>query len=261
MSLSKPSTETNAMLQWFFRQGVSSLDIHLRCPKFKNAEYRSDDWIWLTSHQKLSLEKANHLMKWCRFKNHKGSDVFIRPHRYDKQPIIFLDDLTLEKAMLVSRKYRSLLIETSPNNTQVWVSLEKSLSEGQRKALQAHISTLGFTDRGSVSGEHLGRLCGFKSQKRTYWVKHLSESTSKRYDPPNLRASPFPHGGACANSRQEGRSSLSETDFSWVLSEIRKGVRPDELIRSLATSAEARGKPAPMKYATRTVRRAIEILT
>ena len=249
------------MLQWFFNQGVSSVDIHLRCPKFKNAEYRSDDWIWLTSHQKLSYEKAHDLMKWCRFKNCNGSDIFIRPHRHDEQPIIFLDDLTLEKALLVSRKYRSLVIETSPNNTQVWISLKKSLSEENRKLIQEHISKLGFTDKGSISGEHLGRLCGFKSQKRAYWVKHISESTSKRYDPPDLRASPFPQGGACANIRQEGPSSLSEKDFSWALSEIRKGVGPEELIRSLAISAENRGKPAPMKYATRTVRRAIEILT
>jgi hypothetical protein len=249
------------MLEWFFGQGVSSLDIHLRCPKVKNAEYKSDDWIWLTSHQRLSMEKANELMKWCRYKNYKGSDIFIRPHRYDKQPIIFLDDLTLKKAMIVSRKYRSLLIETSPNNTQVWVSLERRLSEGERKVLQEHISTLGFTDKGSISGEHLGRLCGFKSQKRNYWVKHFSESNSKRYDPPDLRVSPFPQGGACANIRQEGQSSLSEKDFSWVLSETRKGIRPDDLIQSLATSAEARGKPAPMKYAVRTVRRAIELLT
>jgi hypothetical protein len=262
MSTSKSSFQANAMLQWFFKQGVSSVDIHLRCPKFKNAKYKSDDWIWLTSHEKLSLDKANSLMKWCRFKNYNGSDIFIRPHRHDKQPVIFLDDLTLDKAMLVSKKYRSLLIETSPNNTQVWVSLEKSISEKDRKLLQEHISTLGFTDKGSISGEHLGRLCGFKSHKRNYWVKYVKESSSKQYEPPILKLSPFPQGGACAKIRhEEGAPSQSEKDFSWVLSEIRKGNCPNKIISFLAASAEARGKPAPMKYATRTVRRAIEILT
>ena len=199
-------------------------------------------------------------MKWCRFKNYKGCDIFIRPHRHDKQPIIFLDDLSLEKAIRVSKKYRSLIIETSQDNTQVWISLEKSLCESDRKLLQQHISTVGFTDQGSISGEHFGRLCGFKSQKRNYWVRHIKASSSKRYRPPTLRASPFPQGGACAKIRPEG-SSLSEKDFSWVLSETRKGVPSDKLISSLARSAEARGKPAPMKYAVRTVRRALEILT
>jgi hypothetical protein len=251
--------ETVSMLKWFFEQGVSSVDIHLRCPNFKNADYYSDDWMWLTRHQNLSFDQANRLLKWCRFKNYHGSDVFVRPHRHEKQPVIFLDDLSIGKAMRVSRKYRSMIVQTSHDNTQVWVSLSKKLSESERKYVQLYLSSLGFSDRGSISGEHLGRLCGLKSQKRGCWVTLITESSSKRYCPSIEGVSPFPQGGACAKTRPIN-SSMSEKDFSWALSKLRKGGTTQQIINSLEASAKARGKPAPMKYATRTVRRAMEIL-
>lgn len=258
MSLSIKN-EAVSMIKWFFDQGVSSVDIHLRCPKLKDTDYYSDDWIWLTKHQDLSFYQAKHLLKWCRFKNYNGSDVFIRPHRHEKQPIIFLDDLSVAKAMLVSKKYRSMVIETSHDNTQVWISLSTRLDESSRKYVQSYISNLGFSDRGSISGEHFGRLCGFKSQKRGSWIKLLTESSSERYRPPIEGVSPLPQGGACAKIRSTN-SSMSEKDFSWVLSKLRKGDDTDQIINSLEVSAKARGKSAPMKYATRTVRRAMDIL-
>jgi hypothetical protein len=252
--------QTKSMLMWFYDQGVSSLDIHLRCPKIEGAKYRSDHWVWLTSHENLSFVNAEKMVKWCRYKNYHGSDIFIRPHRHAKQPIIFLDDISVKKAMLVSKKYKSQIIETSHNNTQVWISLTKSLSETERKVLQQHISRLGYSDKGSVSGDHLGRLCGFKSQKRNCWVKLLGTSSSKRYDPPDLVDNPLPQGGACAN-RRNGEKSQSEIDFSWVLSRLRVG-ESIELLRSiLIEQASIRGKPQPKNYAERTVRNAIRVLT
>ena len=254
------STQTDFMLKWFFDQGVGSIDIHLRCPRVKGAAYDSDDWIWITKHEGLQLEKAQKVIRWCRFKNYNGSDIFIRPHRYDRQPMIFLDDLTVSKAAMVANKYRALVIETSPDNTQVWLALSDKLSELERKTLQQHISKMGFSDKGSMSGEHLGRLCGFKSQKRNYWVRHIQCSSSEKYTPPSLVACSFPPGGACAN-RESGVKSQSEMDFSWVLSRARQGVPADQIISILHNSSQKRGKVSPQKYAERTVRRAMQILT
>jgi hypothetical protein len=253
------STQTNFMLKWFFDVGVSSVDIHLRFPTVTGAEYQSNDWIWLTKHESLSLENAQKIIKWCRFKNYHGSDIFIRPHRYDRQPVVFLDDLSVSKAMTVANKYRAQVIETSPDNTQVWIALSKKLSEGERKTLQQYISKMDFTDKGSISGEHLGRLCAFRSQKRNHWVHHIHCSSAEKYTPPSLVASHFPQGGACAN-RELGVKSQSEKDFSWVLSRLRKGLSPDQVLRILCDSARLRGKMAPQKYAERTVQRAMKII-
>lgn len=252
--------QMNFMLDWFFENGVTSVDVHLRSPKFKGAAYSSDNWVWLTHHEDLSLQQAQGLLKWCRYKNYHGSDIYIRPFRHAEQPIIFLDDLSLLKASMVSDKYRSIVIETSPNNTQVWVALSKKLSEGNRKLVQQHIAELGFTDKGSISGEHLGRLCGFRSQKRNCWVKCIHNSYSIRYDPPNLSTTSFPRRGACVKKILTGRSQ-SEIDFSWVLSNARRGVSSEVLTNILASSAHAREKSAPLQYANRTVRRALKILT
>lgn len=254
------SAQTDFMLKWFFDQGIESIDIHLRCPKFKGAVYDSDDWIWITKHENLKLENAQKIITWCRFKNYHGSDIFIRPHRYDRQPMIFLDDLSLAKAMMVARKYRALVIETSTDNTHVWLALSEKLSELERKTLQQHISKMILSDKGSISGEHLGRLCGFKSQKRNCWVRYVQCSSAEKYTPPSLVACSFPPGGACAN-KEPGVKSQSEKDFSWVLSRARQGVPADRIISMLYNSARERGKVAPQKYAERTVRRAMQILT
>lgn len=255
-----PSLQSERMLEWFFTQGVRTVDIHLRCPKHPNAIYeRAEDWFWVTRHQDLSLDKARHIMKWCRHKNTNGADIYIRPHRHAKQPIIFLDDLDVRKAWKVARKYRSLVVQTSKDNTQVWLSLTKALSEKERLRVQQYIASLGFTDTGSVSGEHLGRLCGFRSQKRGCWVTLLGESEAKSYEPPdNVTPSP-PRGGACAKKNGD-EISQSERDFSWVLRELRRGALVDAITCSLARSARERGKPCPEKYAERSVRKAIAIL-
>lgn len=253
-------SQSEILLNWFFDNHSSSIDIHVRSPKYKGADYNSDDWIWITQHEALSKDKAINLLSWCRSKNCNGSDIFIRPHRHDQQPILFMDDLTIEDARMVSRKYRSIIIETSHGNTQVWLALSQSLHENERKLAQQYIASRGLTDKGSISGEHLGRLCGYKSQKRNFWVKYIGQSYAPLYNPILAIPSTFPHGGACVKN-MSGSPSMSERDFSWVLSNFRKGICATKLTELLTISASQRGKPAPAKYASRTVRRAMQILT
>jgi hypothetical protein len=260
MTYRSPSLQSERMLEWFFAQGVSAVDIHLRCPKRPDAVYsNADHWFWLTRHQNLSFDRACHLMKWCRHQNTNGADIYIRPYRHDKQPMLFLDDLNVHKAWKVARKYRAFVVQTSNDNTQVWMALTKALSEQERMSVQQYIASLGYTDPGSVSGEHFGRLCGLRSQKRNCWVTLLGESMTGRYAPPDRQPLSPPVGGACAKSREPGRSQ-SEKDFSWVLGELRRGTPVDSIIISLEMSARERGKPCPVKYAERTVRKAMTIL-
>jgi hypothetical protein len=258
--LTKPQ-QSERMLAWFFAQDVKTVDLHLRCPKRPGAVYaRNEDWFWLTHNEGLTHDKALNLMSWCRHKNAKGSDIFIRAHRHNAQPIVFLDDLNISKARTVARKYRALAVETSNDNTQVWLSLARCLIEAERGTLQQHIVHQGFGDPGSVSGEHLGRLSGFKSQKRGGWVKLLGYSSSNRYDPPDHKPLPLPRRGFCAKTFKNGRSQ-SERDFSWVLGALRRGDGEQIITDKLEASARDRGKPSPEKYARRTVEKAETILT
>lgn len=256
----KSQRQSESMVRWFFAQGTKRIDIHIRKPVKEQAQYKNDsDWIWITQHEGLDERKTLQLLPWCRYQNIRGSDIFVRPHRYHSQNLIFLDDLDVPKARKVGRKYSAMIVETSPDNTQMWVRIEEQADEFRRKEIQQHLAFLGYTDPGSVSGEHLGRLCGFRSQKNKCWVNLRDTTHADIYRPPPLNQPSLPQGGACAKTKEK-KKSQSERDFSWVLKESRKGIQKERLLAELVQKSKARGKPSPEKYATRTIKKALEVL-
>lgn len=259
----KPAEQSRAMISWFFDHGVSGVDIHVRVPKVSSPDYNNQDhWFWITEHEKLEKEKALSLLGFCKHKNVSGADVFIRPHRNGNHPILFLDDLDLTKAMMVAKKYSSLVVETSKGNHQVWLVTSESLDKGHRTSSQRHLSSLGFSDSGSVSGDHLGRLCGFKSQKRKCWVNLVERSKSSVYEAlQKFENKPvdkylYPQGGA----RVEKEKTQSELDISEVLRRLRLGDSKVDILSDLYRSSVARGKRTPRQYAERTLKKAISYL-
>jgi hypothetical protein len=247
-----PQKQSEIMVKWFFDKGVSALDIHLRVPRNRQANYRNEsDWLWITQHECLDMDRVLEILPWCRFKNRCGADIFVRPHRYHSQNLIFLDDLCFAQANKVAIKYSSLIVETSPKNTQVWMKINSPQPEKARGKIQQYLATLGYTDPGSISGEHLGRLCGFKSQKRNCWVNFNKYTDAGVYEPLLLSNLSFPQGGACAK-QERIETSQSEKDFSWVLRQARIGIPKKEIYDGLLSSAQARGKPSPQKYTKRT---------
>src|SRR5262249_57908230 len=60
-----------------------------------------------------------------------------------------------------------VVVETSPNNFQVWVSHGRVLSERFLSTLVARQLAIRFGgDRGSCDWRHFGRLAGFTNQKK-----------------------------------------------------------------------------------------------
>jgi len=254
MIIMSPLQQMLFMIKWFFQNSATSLDIHLRCPKIKNASYFDNNWFWITRNENLNEKKSLDLLKWCRFKNMRGSDIYIRPHRHKDQPILFLDDLDIKSSTKVSQKYTSLVVQTSANNTQMWIVTDHALNQANRLRAQRYISNLGYSDKGSISGEHLGRLCGVKSQKRNCWVNLIIDSSKRKY-PPKLELSPsFSRRGACAYNNSN--HSESEVEFIEVLKKIRKGIPLYEIELWLTQKAEHRGKRQSQKYTQRTIEKA-----
>ena len=259
----KPIDQSKAMISWFFDHDVCGLDVHLRVPKVALPDYNNqDDWFWITEHENLDQEKVMSLLDFCKHKNVNGSDVFIRPHRNEVHPILFLDDLDLKKSKLVAKKYSSLVIETSKGNHQVWLVASNRLDKGQRMASQRLLSSLGYSDSGSISGDHLGRFCGFKSHKRNCWVNFVDRSTSSLYDAfQNTGADLFdkhlyPPGGA----RVEKEKTQSERDISEVLRKLKRGDSRTDILNDLYIFSVSRGKRTPRQYAERTLKKAIAYL-
>jgi len=261
----KPIDQVRTFLLWFYRQGVDSFDVHIRSPRRPGEDYKSGQWIWLTQHEAVSADQiSSRLMGWLRYKNAKGSDVFFRPHKNGDYQVIFLDDIPSDTAQTICNKYGSCVIETHPGNTQIWLKVDKKLSAEQRKQAQVQIKDLGLTDPGSISGDHLGRLCGFQSQKRKCWVNLVGTSERRPWSP-NLETSPSlpPSGGFCASKNIHAGlydTSDSGREWGWVLGMLRAGLSPVSVTEKLVDAAQKRGKTHAVKYATYTVQKAFYLI-
>ena len=261
----KPIDQVRTFLLWFFRQGVNCFDIHVRSPQTPGEDYKSEKWIWLTQHEAVSADQVmSRLMGWLKYKNAKGSDIFFRPHKNGCHQVIFLDDISSSTAQTICKKYGSCVVETHPGNTQIWLKVDKKLCIGQRKQAQVQIKDLGLTDPGSISGDHLGRLCGLQSQKRKCWVNLVGTSERRPWSP-NLETSPSlpPSGGFCASKNNNTGlydTSDSGREWGWVLGMLRAGLSPDKVTDKLIASAQKREKANAVKYANHTVQKAFKLI-
>lgn len=215
-------------------------------------------------------------IKYLRYQNTRGWDVYARPARGYCWGYAFIDDLALESAMEIVEGTGAahILVETSPGLHHLWLRSEK-IDEAERKKIQSAFIQRGLGDPGSASGEHFGRLPGFKSWKRGCWVNlksarlngaALSPSPLPAFDfSPPLGARVCSGGSGSqpvnfpAARRQvvNSESAESHREFSFACESIKAGVRREKVIENISLRALARGKrttlDACMIYASRTV--------
>jgi hypothetical protein len=220
---------------------------------------------------------------WAWHENKNGGEVYIRPARWlpdgepGRWPVVFLDDLTRDAARALAEQYKALVVETSPGLHHVWLAVSRALSEQERKALQTKLAEQYGGDRGSISGEHFGRMPGYKNNKRGgCWVNIVNCGNGGRLYPVpgELEAEveiPSPRGeapgaAACASAEPQslyaslgGWSSESERDFGWAIGRLRwaksQSLDLDKEIvfvsEQLTARALARGKRKTEKEARR----------
>lgn len=255
--------------RWFAEMGIHHFDVQLREP-IPSTDHAPASWRWLKP--SLGISTGAFFLKyfsWVKFMNAKGGDIYIRPHGDSEHAVIFLDDLPMAKALQVSRKYAACVVCTSNDNTQVWLATDKILSKSERKDAQVWMKGVGYTDPGSISGDHLGRLCGVRSQKRQCWVNLVATTLGDKYSPSAVplmeTVSPPLLGGARVSSssppqtddRPKGAlpqkpQSQSERDFGWAMGAMRNGMLYSDVIDALTASAKKRKKVNPVGYAQRT---------
>jgi hypothetical protein len=117
---------------------------------------------------------------WARAENAHGAEIYIRPARGFDWPLVFLDDLPVPVAQQLAQAYGAMVIQTSPaGGCHVWLPCDRSLDEGARLQAQRGLAARFGADKGSISGEHLGRLAGFKNWKRSgCWLRCLARLTT-----------------------------------------------------------------------------------
>ena len=248
---------TRSMLTWWRDTGVDRADLAVKQPSGK--------MLW---HRDLAL--ASLPLAWARAQNVRRAEVYVRPARGYAWPVVFLDDVATSQARAVARKYEALVVETSPaGGCHIWLACEQPLLEVSRRRAQRWLAQRIAADLGSVSGEHLGRLAGFKNWKRRGpWVNVLVASRhARRWDPGAVPASTkkadnkgptSENSGTCDSPRRHTDTSPSGQEWGWVCGQLEAGCPPDRVYTQLLETAHARRGLDVERYARRTLARALE---
>lgn len=239
---------TERMLQWWTRAGVTRADLAIRRPDGVMAWHRD-------------LPLADLPLDWARAENAARGDVYIRPARSHAWPVVFLDDVRVDTAARVVLKYAALVVATSPEGgCHLWLRSRRPLDETSRCAAQRWLAQRVGADRGSTSGEHLGRLAGFRNWKRATWVNvHDAVLARPAWDPQAVThldwlpsaATERPLPSRASDTSQSGR------EWGWVCRLLEAGCASSLVeLRLLERARRRRGADAE-RYAHHTVRRAL----
>lgn len=239
---------TASMLKWWSSIGIETVDLAVR---------RHDTtMIW---HRDVALPQLP--LTWARAENARRAGVYIRPARGHSWPLVFLDDLAPATALAIARKYDALVVLTSPQGgCHVWLRCTTALDEHQRRVAQRWLARRVDADPASTSGEHLGRLAGFKNLKRSgAWVNVLDTTHRSRPWTPQLDCNYASH---CRLPQRPISSSGTDTsasgrEWGWICGLLESGRDPDDVYLSLVEQARSRRGSDAERYARRTLDRAV----
>lgn len=239
---------TNQQIDWLKDQGIDKLDFAIRR---RNGTFLCKNTQAVSQTDTDRLERT---LKWLRAENTKHkADIYCRPARGYNWPILFLDDVMNHQSII--DQHRSMAIHTSPEGGyQIWIATTTSLDEDGRRAAQEPLITQFNADPGSKSGEHWGRLAGFKNHKRGgCWVNFTIASDQPALDskttilPPRAETN---SGGAvvfqspvCTGRSDRGvDTSESAKEFGWCINYLRATGNRQEAYSRLHARASARKK-------------------
>lgn len=245
---------TDKMLRWWRAAGIDRIDLAVR---------REDGaMLWHADQTLAALPLA-----WARAHNVRRADVYVRPARGHRWPLVFLDDVACPVATAVAEEHAALVVQTSPvGGCHVWLRCSVPLDESQRRDAQRHLAHHLEADLGSISGEHLGRLAGFKNWKRGGpWVNVLDASERGPWDPPAALRQPPPPPTARqrtvrANSTSGSDTSPSGADWAFTCRLLEAGCDPGVVLARLVERARPRRGSDTRRYAARTLDRALQHL-
>ena len=110
---------------------------------------------------------------WLRLQNRNGRNIYVRPK--GEHHLSLIDDLTKDAVSLMKAGgfNPALVVETSPDNFQVWLKHPEQLSKEVSTAAARALAEKFNGDRGAADWRHFGRLAGFTNRK----AKYLDAST------------------------------------------------------------------------------------
>lgn len=209
-------------------------------------------------------------LAWPRAANAHGAEVYIRPARGFDWPLVFLDDVAIPMAVEAAHRHDGLAVLTSARGgCHLWLPCTQPLDEAGRCRAQRWLAGKFGADPASISGEHLGRLAGFRNWKRCgCWVNVLAfpvgpgDARRALEVPPDLpeghSAPQGPPGSQPASSDHTGRdTSPSGQEWAWVCNLLEARADPEKVYLELVAMARSRRGVDTERYARRTVDRAM----
>ena len=259
-NFNSPTTQLNRLLDWFQSAAVDRFDLAVNRHGPTNATDR-----FIPGQTNLDRDGLIHSLGWLRQQNAHGASIYFRPTRDWEWPLVFLDDVKTNAALGICAKYASAVVQTSPGLCHVWLKTARNLSRAERGKVQRWLAPLAKADPGSTSGDHFGRLPGFKNHKPARlgaWVNLLNSTTGMAFDPTPalLSSSLFPKGSVLDSSSgqacvQKDRDE-SAAEFGWVMGELRRAVPADAILPRLVEHASPRRGADAHRYAAQTVKKA-----
>ena len=152
-------------------------------------------------------------------KNREGYNIYVRPVGYE---FVLVDDVTRPFLAAAAALKPAALIETSPDNFQLWYVLPETPSNReQAKQICIHFAEILEGDKASAEPDHIGRLVGFTNRKPKYEKNGLYpfvklHNSKVRYSTVTLDQ--FPANGVLV---------ITENDKAAKIAQPRKGTTND----------------------------------
>jgi len=223
---------------------------------------------------------------YLKAENATGRHILMQP--VDESKYLLADDLGWQRICRQHQhtggfwKRGRMVVETSPQNFQVWIRSHRPLSLAEKRYWLKRMGS----DPGADPNNRWGRCPGFRNRKdkhrsapnqyplaRLVWIDWTTEAqiphiTLER----SATDEPFPHPppkGVVCRTKDICRSDYerggeSETDFSYALTLARRGCGAEEIRRRILSertnwSSHLGGRRIDL-YLDRTIRRAKEII-
>lgn len=232
------------------------------------------------------VDPAPSRIGYLKAENANGRHILMQP--VDESQYLLADDLHWERICRQHRhangmwKAGRMVVETSPQNYQVWIRSQRELSLCEKRYWLKRLGS----DPGADPNNRWGRCPGFRNRKdrhrgacgqyplsRLIWIDwttaaQIPHTTIEAPTPNEPLSHPPPRGFVCRKKSicrsDYDRGGESETDFSYALALIRRGHGQDEIrsrILSERTNWDNHGGARRMDlYLDRTVRRAKAII-
>ena len=245
----------------------------------------------------LNMEKGRWIVEpregniaYLKAENAKGNHILIKPLSTEEPFFMLADDLNIQ-LINCHHKYPDstwkpgrMVVETSPDNYQVWIRSSRPLEIEEKRYWLKKL----HSDPGADLNHRWGRCPGFRNRKekhmdvhgghplaRLIWIDWRHDAdipTENIYSSASASSfSPLPKGVVCHGhlntiSRQDyDRGDESATDFAYALALARRKFSAQQIRDSLITERQDwrnhQGKKRMNDYIWRTVAKAVAIVS